>query len=114
MVGSITGRRFKELVRAIKRLENDMVQTGRLDEEVHGYFLECLLFNLPDNTFMFNAYKRTAMELLARMWNDIENSKHTDWVEENRLKWLWRGGQTWTPGEASDFTYKAWNYINGG
>jgi hypothetical protein len=108
----LTGMRFKELVRAMKRLENDMVEAGRLSHEVHSYFLECLLFNLSDDTFMFNSYKRTAMELLARMWNHIKNGDHADWVEENRLKWLWRGGQTWTPQEASDFAYKAWNYMN--
>jgi len=108
-----TGMRFKELVRAIKRLENDMVQTGRLSEEVHGYFLECLLYNLPDNTFMFNSYKETAMRLLAQIWTDIKEGAHTDWVEENGLKWLWRSGQTWTAEEASEFAYKAWNYING-
>jgi predicted nucleotidyltransferase len=109
-----TGRRYKELVRAVKRLENDMVQTGRLQDEVHGYFLECLLYNLPDQTFMFNAYKRTAMELLARLWHAIQDGEHTDWVEVNALKWLWRSGQTWTPEEASDFAYKAWNYLKSG
>ena len=37
-----TGRRYKQIVRALKRLENDMVATGRLQAEVHGYFIECL------------------------------------------------------------------------
>ena len=62
---------------------------------------------------MMNSYKATAMGLLAKLWNDIEEDRHVDWVEVNRLKWLWRSGQTWTPAEASNFAYKAWNYING-
>lgn len=109
-----TGKRYKQLVRATKRLENDMVQTGRLGSEVHGYFIECLLFNLPDDLFTKLAYKDSMLELLARMWNAIQNGEHTDWVEVNRLKWLWRGGQTWTPEEAADFAHKAWNYIKNG
>ena len=108
-----TGKRYKQLVRAIKRLENDMVKTGRLQEEVHGYFIECLLYNLPWQKFMMNSYKATAKELLAKLWNDIKDDQHVDWVEVNGLKWLWRSGQTWTPDEASDFAYTAWNYING-
>lgn len=107
-----TGRRYKQIVRALKRLENDMVQTGRLQSEVHGYFIECLLYNLPDGVFQRPTYKATTMAVLATMWETIRDGEHTDWVEVNGLKWLWRSGQTWTAAEASDFAYKAWNYIN--
>jgi hypothetical protein len=109
-----THRRYKEIVRALKRLENDMVKTGRLQAEVHGYFIECLLYNLLNDSFMRTTYKSSVMRVLAEMWQDIENNRHLDWVEVNGLKWLWRGGQTWTPEEASDFAYKAWNYMKNG
>jgi hypothetical protein len=110
---SDTRRRFKQLVRAIKRLETDIVITGRLQREVHGYFLECLLYNLPSRKFTYDSFKTTTLELLAELWNAIDKEQHADWVEINGLKWLWREGQTWTPAEASAFAYKAWNYING-
>jgi hypothetical protein len=110
---SATGRRYKQLVRALKRLENDMVQVGRLDSPVHGYFIECLLYNLPNRVLQLATYKATALTVLATMWEAIRDDEHTDWVEVNGLKWLWRGGQTWTTQEASDFAYAAWNYING-
>lgn len=111
---SFTRRRYKELVRALKRLENDMVESGRLSNEVHGYFIECLLYNLPNRVFLADSYKATTMSLLAEIWQAIENERQIDWVEVNALKWLWRSGQTWTPQEASDFAYRAWNYINKG
>jgi hypothetical protein len=107
-----TGRRYKQLVRALKRLENDMYENGLLAQKVHGYFIECLLYNLPNDKFRNDSYKTTAMELLAALWHAIKNGTHTDWVEVNALKWAWRSGQTWTPIEASDFAYKAWNHIN--
>lgn len=109
-----TGKRYKQLVRAIKRLENDMVEKGRLSQDVHGYFIECLLYNLPWRTFMSDSYKTTAKSLLASLWAAIKEDRHVDWVEVNRLKWLWRSGQTWTPEEASNFAYQAWNYIHSG
>lgn len=108
-----TGRRYKQIIRAFKRLENDMVENGLLPSEVHGYFIECLLYNLPDDVFQRATYKSTALDVLARLWHAINDDEHTDWVEVNGLKWLWRGGQTWTPAEASNFAHAAWNYIKG-
>jgi predicted nucleotidyltransferase len=108
-----SGRRYKQIIRAFKRLENDMVQVGQLSDEVHGYFIECLLYNLPNDVFQLPTYKATALDVLARLWRAIEDDEHTDWVEVNGRKWLWRGGQTWTPGEASNFAYTGWNYIKG-
>jgi hypothetical protein len=91
-----------------------MVETGRLDSPVHGYFIECLLYNLPNGRFLADPYKDATMSVLAALWNAINDNKHEDWVEVNGLKWLWRSGQTWTPEEASNFSHKAWNYIKSG
>jgi predicted nucleotidyltransferase len=109
-----TRRRYKEFVRAFKRLENDMVTTGRLAAEVHGYFIECLLYNLPNQLFLGDSYKSATKNVLAALWHAIQNDEHTDWIEVNGLKWLWRSGQTWTAEEAADFAHKAWNYVNSG
>ncbi len=108
-----TTKRYKQLVRALKRLENDMLSVGLLKDEVQGYFIECLLYNLPNGGFGTTSYKNTALDLLAKLWQAIQDDTHKDWVEVNGLKWLWRDGQTWKPEEASNFAYIAWNYING-
>lgn len=109
---STTRRRYKELVRALKRLENDMVESGRLPSEVHGYFIECLLYNLPNQVFLADSFEAATKSVLAEMWQAIKDGRQADWVEVNALKWLWRSGQTWTPQEASEFAYNAWNFIN--
>lgn len=108
-----TDKRYKQIVRALKRLENDMVKTGRLSKEIHGFFVESLLYNLPDSAFKKATYKATTLAVLTAMWKSIKEEEHGDWVEVNALKWLWRDGQTWTPQEASSFAYEAWNYIEG-
>jgi predicted nucleotidyltransferase len=107
-----TAKRYKQLVRALKRLENDMVNDSRLEREVQGYFIECLLYNLLDGDFGATSYKNAVLQLLAKLWHAIQDDAHKDWVEVNRMKWLWRDGQTWTPTEASNFAYAAWNYIS--
>lgn len=109
-----TGRRYKQLVRALKRLENDMVEVGRLPAEVHGYFIECLLYNLPNQVFLGSSYKTVTQNVLAALWKAIKDDQHDEWVEVNGLKWLWYSGQTWTPEEASTFALEAWRYIESG
>lgn len=107
-----TQKRFKQMVRALKRLENDMVATGRLKEDLASYFIECLLYNVDDRMFGIGGYKRTAEAILAEIWNAIDKAEHNEWVEVNYLKWLWRDGQSWTAKQASDFAYAGWNYIH--
>jgi predicted nucleotidyltransferase len=108
-----TKRRYKQIVRALKRLENDMLKRGVISKEVHGFFIECLLYNLGDDVFEPWSLKQTMLNVLARLWNEINDGKDTDWVEVNNLKWLWRGGQTWTSAEAAAFALAAWNEIEG-
>jgi len=91
-----------------------MLLTGVLTHAVQGYFIESLLYNLPDTTFEYATYRQTVLELLAKLWNDIREGRHENWVEVNGLKWLWRGGQSWTPQEAADFAYAGWNYVKSG
>lgn len=45
-----TGRRYKQLVRAMKRLENDMVDKGEIGE-VPSFLIECLVYACPDPVF---------------------------------------------------------------
>lgn len=110
---SATQRRYKQIVRALKRLENDMVDSRRLSAPVHGYFLECLLYNLDDRVFNVGGLKASTQSALATLWSEIDEGRHDDWVELNGCKWLWRGGQTWTADEAKRFAYAAWNFIEG-
>ncbi len=103
---------YKQLIRAIKRLENDMLETGRLNSPVAGYFIECLLYNVPDWIFTADpGYHATAKYLLFKLHKDINEGAATDWLEINGLKWLWRDGQTWTPDEARDFAEKCLLYL---
>jgi len=45
-----TGRRYKFLVRILKRLENDLVKAGKLTE-LPSYFMECLVYCVPNSQF---------------------------------------------------------------
>jgi hypothetical protein len=46
-----TNRRYKQIVRCIKRLEAELFEEGRIAREYPGYLIECLVYNVPDWKF---------------------------------------------------------------
>jgi len=108
-----TGLYFKRMVRAFKRLENDMVDVGRLSSEVPGYLIECLLWNCPDEYFTASTYKERTELLLLWLWNGLHHGEEQEWTEVNALKYLFRGSQKWTRDDALGFVRTAYKYIFG-
>jgi len=50
-----TGRRYKRMVRILKRLENSMVEEGII-EEVPSFLIESLVYNVPNEGFHNETY----------------------------------------------------------
>ena len=47
-----TGRRFKAVVRILKRLRNEMVDNGhKVAGPIPSYLIECLIWNVPNEGF---------------------------------------------------------------
>lgn len=106
-----TGTRYKQLVRVMKNVENDLVAAGRI-AELPSYFIECLVYNVPDAAFGHSTLTEDARETILSIYNftkDDASSHQT--LEVNGMKWLFRSGQTWTPALAKDFATKAWNQL---
>ena len=61
-----TGRRYKRMVRALKRLENELVSEGLLDD-LPSFLIECLVYNVPNDKF-----------------------NHTNYVDDMRAVLFWR------------------------
>lgn len=107
-----TQRYFKRMVRAFKRLENDMLEKRLLSTEIPGFLIECMLWNCPDNYFTaLPTYKETAEALLRFLWNGLYKEDHQKWGEVNELKYLFREGKRWTQAEAFEFVDSAYDYI---
>jgi hypothetical protein len=46
-----TNRRYKQIVRCLKRLEGELVEQGKIAREYPGYLVECMLYNVLDIYF---------------------------------------------------------------
>jgi len=111
---SRTNRRYKQIVRCLKRLEGDLVGEGKIVREYPGYLVECMLYNVPD--YVFTADSRlheTLRSCLIHLWGGLrEPERYNEWLEVNELLMLFRG---WTgkrdPPEALRMVDAAWTAI---
>jgi hypothetical protein len=107
----VTGRRYKRVVRILKRLENKMVEEGII-EEVPSFLIESLVFNVTDYTFQHANYYDDVREVLAYLYKALlENEESALWTEVNGIKYLFHPSQKWTRGQAFSFVDHAWDYI---
>lgn len=107
-----TGRRFKRMVRALKRLENELVKEGLLKEELPSFLMECLVYNVPNDKFKHKTYVADMREVLACIFNaTLKYESCKEWLEVNELKYLFRPSQPWTWQQAHTLVGKAWDYM---
>jgi hypothetical protein len=106
-----TRRRYKRVVRILKRLENDMVEKG-VTAEVPSFLIECLVYNVPNQGFQNYSYQADVRYVLAHLFNGTLNGGGSgEWVEVNGLKWLFHPTQRWSRTEAHSFVSRVWDYV---
>lgn len=109
-----TSNRFKPAVRILKRVENAMVEAG-VHRMVPSFFVECLVYNCPNPLFAHTTWTERIRTILHHIWDatqgDVEPSDGR-WLEVNECKYLFSPKQAWTRGDARDFSFAAWNYLD--
>lgn len=105
------GRRFKRVVRILKRLRDLMQDQGITEaKNVPSFLIECLVWNVPDDRFNHDSHSADVREVLAHTFNATLNDNDcSSWVETNELKWLFKGSKPWSRVQAHDFLGAAWN-----
>lgn len=109
-----TNRRYKQIVRCVKRLEGELVEQGKIQREYPGYLVECMLYNVPEIYFTSEpTLHQTLRNCLSFVWDGLrEAGKYDGWHEVNELLMLFRG---WAgerdPGEAFTMVDAAWTEI---
>lgn len=109
----ITGRRFKAVVRILKRLRNEMAQAGyHTAAPIPSYLIECLVWNVPPEAFGHDDYKADLRWVLAHLWNETRaDATCQEWGEINELKYLILPSQPWSREQINQFLQSAWDYV---
>ncbi|MBL4941902.1 MAG: nucleotidyltransferase [Colwellia sp.] len=108
-----TSRRYKRVVRILKKLSNEMAGNGiQSAKDAPSFLVECLVFNASNTCFEYSTYKQIVRAVLAELFNNTQSiEKCTEWGEVNELKYLFRASQPWTRESAHQFLSDAWDYI---
>lgn len=107
-----TGRRYKRMVRALKRLENELVARGEI-EELPSFLMECLVYNVPNpHLSSSDSYVASMRAVLATIFNEtLSKDRCEGWLEVNERKELFHPAQSWTCSQAHELAACAWDYI---
>ena len=111
-----TGRRYKRVVRILKRLRDDMQEAGsteaRTAADVPSFFLECIAYNASDDCYQKNHLYDDVQAVVAQLWN-LTKPKTEDLVlvEVSGLKWLFASTQPWSKATAHEFLIRAWQHV---
>lgn len=108
-----TGRRYKRVVRILKRLKMKMVGDGIQGlDNISSFLIECLVWNVDNSCFNQKAYTNDVQDVLAYLYhNTKEQSLCNDWGEVSDLFYLLRSGRKYTREEVNAFILKAYNYL---
>ncbi len=109
---TLTGTRFKSIVRVLKTLSNEMTEAGVRAGGISGFLIECLVWNVPSDRFQHPTYSDDVREALIFLYNNTKTDDLCrEWGEVSELKYLFRPNQKWTRDQANAFTVAAWSYV---
>lgn len=108
-----TNRRYKRIVRILKRLRNEMADARiKSAAAMSSYLIECLTWNVPNELFVGDTFRPTMQLVLGHLWAGTkEESKCAAWLEVNQIKYLFHPKQPWTREQAHTFIDDAWDYV---
>jgi hypothetical protein len=107
-----TSRRYKEIVRCVKRLVGELRDERIIARDYPGYLLESLVYNVPNDRFG-NARRYEDMQRVFRyLWNGLDDvATYNAWTEPSGLLWLFRHRPDRIPANARNVIEKAWQRI---
>ena len=108
-----TRRRYRGTVRILKKLRNEMEDSGcSVAKPIPGYLLECLVWNTPNSRFEKYQWDDRVQAVLVYLWS---NTKDRDscgtWREVDGIKYLFHVSQAWNLTQAHTFIDAAWDYV---
>lgn len=106
-----TGRRYKRMARALKKLQTRLVAAEEITEELPSYLIECLVYNVQDSLFGNELYVDDMRGILATIIvSTMPDGNWKTWLEVNGLKYLFIGNK-WTREQVHQFAIAAWKHM---
>lgn len=105
-----THRLYKRMVRILKTINNRLIHNESIsDKLVSSFFIECLVYNVPNGNFVLGNYTQTLRNVIVKIYEDMKGN--ADYTEVNQLLWLFSNKNHRTRQNAIDFIQHCWNYM---
>ncbi len=103
---------YKVVVRVLKNARNEMVEKNLISKDLMpSFFLECLVWNAPEDCFQNPTYREDARSVAAAIWSHMNDVNiHKNYKEVSELEWLLRQSHR-TPVAAGEFMLKVFHYL---
>jgi hypothetical protein len=106
-----TSRRYKRVVRILKRLENKMVDEGVI-AAVPSFLIESMVWNVSNGAFDRATWTDRLRSVLVGIYEQLDDDeKASKMLEANNCKYLFHPTRTWTKPQAEQFILSAWRYM---
>nr|WP_134002559.1 nucleotidyltransferase [Streptomyces sp. 846.5] len=107
-----TNRRYKYAVRALKAVENDLV-AARAIKDLPSYFMECLVYNVPDQALLAPSFDQAFQGVLAHLRGNFDRwwGSTDAMTEPNEIKKLFGSTQKWQVNDGRQLVAAAWDYL---
>ena len=108
-----TNRRFKSVVRIIKKLRNVMDEAGNASAKpIPSYLIECLVWNVPNHTISGTSWLQIVRDVLHAICEFTKDgTTYNQLFEVDNIKFLFHGSQPWTREQANRFAESAWALV---
>ena len=108
-----TSRKYKGVVRILKKLKHLMVDRGiAAAKPVPGFLVECLAWNVPNSDLGHATWDENVQAVLVHLWSNTKTiDTCSDWGEVSELKYVFRGSPATKLQEAHAFIDAAWSHI---
>ncbi len=108
-----TGRKYKRVIRILKRLRDKMQEDNIIEAmNIPSFLIECLVWNTDLYAFSKDSYTKIVEYVLLYLWSNTRLDESCNkWVEVNELKYLYYASQPWTRQQANNFLLAAYQYM---
>lgn len=107
---------YKAVIRIIKNVRSRMVELNQINSKVApSYFVECLIYNVPDNIFNSNEYRKIIPDLINFLDRSISDGTVNKFICQNYQRWLFGStDQQWQVRNCTEFVNKLIAFWNAG
>ncbi|MGP5061462.1 nucleotidyltransferase domain-containing protein [Psychrobacter celer] len=108
-----TQRRYKRLVRVVKRIRHQMIKEGKpVDNAISSFLIECLIWNLPNNIIIIDCpIERLRQTVLFLHDATLDETTCKSWKEVSNILPLFDETRKWNVSKTNLFLRQMWHFL---